>query len=385
LIVLDFDFRLTATIADYDRRASEALSKEQPEATRLRKIADHLCKIAPTLAEKEQSLSWLLREQPVLAKLRASTLERGRANSPNFALVGRNGGALGNATPKLFWPVQVDGETELIEAFGVDRLAAGKQLVGYHIHPDTGRPWLWENNRSPEGVPLVELPPIDAGRWDALWREIASAGATLGFVEQGAGATKPFASDGAPRGIDLEPNIPPGTNDRPPPVETMRAMLEHLAKRDCFSKREKVANDAHGRMLKIGWRETGMALKAAYGDEIGLGLWEVTHLDEKARNDAPGQWASFASEPRPGHVTIGLIIKAAKDAGFVFASTRADATEPGYVSYGPFTMDADDGLTKEILKKTVDRLGNRHGAEGGLRRRQRCFEPIPGLISADPL
>ena len=49
---------------------------------------------------------------------------------------------------------------------------------------------------------------------------------------------------------------------------------------------------------------------------------------------------------------IGLIIKAAKDAGFVFASSRADATELGYVSYGPFTMDADDGLTKEILKKT---------------------------------
>jgi hypothetical protein len=113
----------------------------------------------------------------------------------------------GNATPKLYLPVRVDGKTELIEAFGIDRLAAGKQLVGYHLHPDTGRPWLWENNRSSEDTPLAELPQINAEQWDALWREIVSAGATLGFVEQGAGATKPFASDRANGGIDLEPNI----------------------------------------------------------------------------------------------------------------------------------------------------------------------------------
>ena len=161
-----------------------------------------------------------------------------------------------------------------IEAFGVDRLATGKQLVGYHLHPDTGRPWLWENNRSPEGVPLGDLPPIDAGQRDALWREIASAGATLGFVEQGAGATKTFASDGAPQGIDLEPNIPPRHERQAAAAcrDNVRAMLEHLAKRDFFSEREKVANDAHGRIVKIGWRETGMALKAAYGDESGPGL-----------------------------------------------------------------------------------------------------------------
>jgi hypothetical protein len=370
LIVIDCDFRLMTAIADYDRLASESLSKKRPNATRLRKIAEHLRTIAPTLVEKEQSLGRLLREQPTLAKLRASTLERGRANSPNFALLAGNGSALGNDTPKLYLPLEVDGKTELIEAFGVDRLAAGKQLVGYHLHPESGRPWLWENGRSPEDTSLAELPQINAEQWDALWGEIAGAGSTLGFVEGGAGVKANGGREG-PKGVvtsvcvgplgeipehiakrfTARSNIPLKKIEEPPPVETMHAMLEHLADKNYFEHREDVLKDADDRIVKIGWLETGMALKLAYGDEFGFDLWWITHIDERARNDAPGQWTSFASELRAGHVTIGLIIKAAKDAGFVSASSRADATEPGYASHGPFTMDADNGLTKEIVRR----------------------------------
>ena len=48
----------------------------------------------------------------------------------------------------------------------------------------------------------------------------------------------------------------------PPPVETMRAMLRHLADRNYFEDRGGVARDADGRIVKVGWIETGMALKA---------------------------------------------------------------------------------------------------------------------------
>jgi uncharacterized protein (DUF927 family) len=148
-------------------------------------------------------------------------------------------------------------------------------------------------------------------------------------------------------------NLSPGKNpDRqPPPGETMRAMLKHLADKNYFEDRGGVEKDSNGRIVKIGWLETGMALKPAYGEEIGFDLWAVTHIDDKARNDAPTQWASFASEPQSGYVTIGLIIKAAKDAGFMFAN-KADANEPGYLSYGSFTMDTVDGLSKEIVKQS---------------------------------
>lgn len=82
-----------------------------------------------------------------------------------------------------------------------------------------------------------------------------------------------------------------------PSVETMRAMLEHLVSRDAFKERNGVLKDDAGRIVKVGWIETGMALKAAYGD-AGFELWAITHRDDEARNDAQGQWAAFASEAK---------------------------------------------------------------------------------------
>ena len=139
------------------------------------------------------------------------------------------------------------------------------------------------------------------------------------------------------------------TEQRRPPVETMRAILQHLSDRNSFEHRGGVVRDAGVRIVKVGWIEAGMALKVAYGDAVGFDLWSVTHIDDQARADAPGQWASFEAEAQPGHVTVGTIIRAAKDAGFVFALQRKDDTASGHVSYGPFTMDADDGLTKEVM------------------------------------
>jgi uncharacterized protein (DUF927 family) len=369
LVVFDFDYRLKKSIGDYDQRASKAVSDGKTEqAARLRKIADHLRQIEPTLKEKEQALSRLLLKQPVLAKMRTATLERGRAQNPNFALLVRNDSTIDNAMPKLYLPVQVDGETVLIEAFGVDRLAAGKQLVGFHLHPDTCHPWLWENNRSPESVPLGELPQIDIKRWDELWSEIVAAGATLGFVEGGVGRenrncketreSRALGSDGLKGEVPthilacaLEPNIAASKADLAPPLpDTMRAMLERLVARDYFEDRQGVINDADGRIAKLAWIETGMALRLAYGDDVGFELWAITHIDDQARNDAAVQWASFAAEARPGDVRIGTLIKAATDAGFPRAAVHV--AEIGYVSYGPFTMDGDNGLTKKIETKS---------------------------------
>ena len=146
--------------------------------------------------------------------------------------------------------------------------------------------------------------------------------------------------------VDLEPNV--STEKSPPPVDTMRAMLQHLADRNYFADRGGVVRDASS-ITKVGWIQTGMALKLAYDDDDGLDLWNVTHIDNQARADAPVQWASFATEPQPGHITIGTIIKAAKDAGFVFPTLRTDAAASGHVSYGPFTMDANGGLTKQVM------------------------------------
>ena len=181
----------------------------------------------------------------------------------------------------------------------------------------------------------------------------------LKFIEM-----KAAEADGASPGTRADAaqvTMPPRANDDelggnaaraalpPPPVETMRAILRYLVDSNYFEHRGRAEKDDGGRMVKVGWRECGMALKPAYGDEDGFDLWSLTHIDDRARADAPDQWASFAAEPQPGHVTIGTIIKAAKDAGFVFHLQRGDDAASGHVSYGPFTMDADDGLTKQVM------------------------------------
>jgi putative DNA primase/helicase len=106
----------------------------------------------------------------------------------------------------------------------------------------------------------------------------------------------------------------------------MRAALQYLAERNCFEHRKRVIKDGDGRIVNIGWIEAGIALKAAYGDEIGFELWGVTHIDDRARKDAPAQWASFAVAARAGQVTIATIIKAAKVAGFRFGQAAQSAS-----------------------------------------------------------
>lgn len=81
----------------------------------------------------------------------------------------------------------------------------------------------------------------------------------------------------------------------PPPVDLMRAMLRFLAERNYFERRDGVVTDTDGRIVKVGWIEAGMALKMAYGDEVGFELWGDTHIDDRARADAPEQWQSFTS------------------------------------------------------------------------------------------
>ena len=108
-------------------------------------------------------------------------------------------------------------------------------------------------------------------------------------------------------GLGPHVNIP-----TPPHAEDMRAMLTHLYDAGYFAKRKE-------------WRNAGMALKVAYGDEVGLELWAMTHHDDRAREVAPEQWENFASEVQPGHLTLGTVIRAAKDAGFSLKEAGLEA------------------------------------------------------------
>ena len=96
--------------------------------------------------------------------------------------------------------------------------------------------------------------------------------------------------------------------------------------------------------------------KAAYGDEVGFNLWSLTHIDDRARADAQAQWGVVrvrgagrdmlpsppSSKRSKTQALTGFLRTLPRTAG---AETNDGAA--GFVSYGPFTMDPDDGLTKK--------------------------------------
>ena len=203
-------------------------------------------------------------------------------------------------------------------------------------------PSLHKSGGRYEVVCDCEPAPLPEGLLEFIKTKAAEAGGASAGTRAGTALlTVPHANDD-----ELgEDTLPAGRT--PPAVEAMCAMLQHLADRNHFADRGGVVRDANGRIGKVGWIETGMALKPAYGDEVGFDLWSVTHIDDQARADAPGQWASFASEPQPGHVTIATIIKAAKDAGYTPAlSAQPGSTSPAGTAAVSFTgtgVDVENG------------------------------------------
>lgn len=179
------------------------------------------------------------------------------------------------------------------------------------------------------------------------------------------------------RNMAVTPNILP-LQGPPPPVEEMRARMEYLRDRNYFKERSDVVRDVvTGLITGVGWVTAGMALKPAYGDEVGFELWEITHIDERARNDAPDQWRSFASEGRPGDVTIGTLIKASNDAGFcretISLMSQAVQDEEALISSG----DVKNGQL--FAKMFRDRLLYIHETGEWL-----LFAPQQGWLAAPP-
>ncbi len=167
----------------------------------------------------------------------------------------------------------------------------------------------------------------------------------------------------------------------PPSPETMRAALQHLADETCFEHRSGVVREADGRVSKVGWIEAGMALKAAYGDEVGFDLWSLTHEDEQARVDAPAQWVSFAAKAQPGHVTIGTLLKAAADAGFVFTLSAPTASaNPSTVASAQVTGSVGDVENGKLFAGMFqDKLLYVYETGEWL-----LFDPQQGWVSAPP-
>ena len=144
--------------------------------------------------------------------------------------------------------------------------------------------------------------------------------------------------------IDSELGNNLSTVVQPPPAEKMRAALKHLAAQNAFEHRNEIVKDRDGKITRLGWIITGMALKSAYGNKVGFDLWAETHDDHQARVDAPTQWASFREIAKAGDVTIATIIRAATDAGFGFKTDAISSPPTAVTKTEDSTGDVRNGL-----------------------------------------
>ena len=75
--------------------------------------------------------------------------------------------------------------------------------------------------------------------------------------------------------------------------------VQNLVAKNYFERATELTRTEAGHIIAVGWRECGMALKAAYGDKVGSELWGITHIDDR-------RVMMRRRNGRPSHRTRGL-------------------------------------------------------------------------------
>lgn len=197
---------------------------------------------------------------------------------------------------KMRTTVRKDDEWD--EKHQIEVLAEGQQVVAYHKHPETGKPYYWpDDGQNPLEVPASELPTITEAQLQGMfaffeaeadkrkWR-IAKAGrASLEVI--GDTTANPYVEDTAP--VDM-------TDD-----------------------------ECHARILLVPepedydqWIMMGMACHHQWdGGEVGLAFWHEWSetADNYDHDSVERHWESFAIQGKKrAPITFRWVLKAAADA-----------------------------------------------------------------------
>ncbi len=171
---------------------------------------------------------------------------------------------------------KLDLFNEAGEKAAVEILAAGQQFVAYGIHPDTGKPYQWLSNETPENIKAEALTAITEDQADNILSDFFHIAATFGFHPKASkqGGGKPVAYN-----------------------------------RDDGSALDEVLAATGGNHDYDTWVRVGMALHHHFGGSPqGLAKWH--HWSSSAENYDQDvldkKWTSFDSS-RPGGVTIATL------------------------------------------------------------------------------
>lgn len=200
------------------------------------------------------------------------------------------------------------GDTQKIEVLG-----NGEQFVAFHIHPETGKPYLWVDGRSPLNVRATELTELPRNKAEELIKQFESLAK---FAEW----------DIASQGRNLNGKRNGSTHSDDPFVEDtspINMTFEELRQRVLLIP---VDGDYHR------WCEVGMALHHQFGGTSSA------KLEDFEQNDGYKLWVEWS------------------EASDVFDLHEINEKWPGFCIYGkgraPTTARYILELAKESVRKT---------------------------------
>lgn len=166
----------------------------------------------------------------------------------------------------------------------VEVLATGQQFVAFGTHPETRRPYVWADDRSPANVPLAELPPVTLKQLQAFITGADKVLARAGGVPKGAAVT----------GMA-------GTADRtPPPSETALAGFIEAAPNTLTNRADWIGflHGVHGAMGDL--RDAGLLTDDGEARIERAVLDWCERYDGPQVDDAGERWAEVKGKPPKG-------------------------------------------------------------------------------------
>lgn len=245
------------------------------------------------------------------------------------------------------WWVSPDGVKHRVEI-----LATGQQFVAYNVHPDTGQPFKWTGERSPETVSLSDVPAVTAEELARWMRDILPTLMPATWSLRGRTSTGGAAGGGA-TGDDaalLNYAAPMSLSEA-----EIQAALDLLDPDEDYDE----------------WIRVGMALHHQYsGSDEGLEVFlRWSARGEKYEEGEPTRkWATFATRAERSPVTFRAVLAMARDVraraigarvqSLLDAVTRAASAEelaPGIVG-----MVRDAGLDEVSRERVLGAIRARY-------------------------
>lgn len=277
-------------------------------------------------------------------------------------------------------------EDEWGELHQIEILCDGQQFVAYHTHPDTGRPYLWPQEKYDlkTGETLAEGGPLTINANDLIDITVEQCQALIDWFEERAKEESDWKvvkkrRDGGLADIDIDNPFLEDTNAIDIAEEELRSRLMMVPNPEDYDT----------------WVQVGMALHHQFdGDDTGLELWK--EWSETADNydcDAlERRWSDFAIDGKKrAPITARYILRLSKEAAAETTAALAIKLRDNFASAKSLAdwnkardaaREAEiDGLTRSALATLAkDRLDIINGSKTPLSEVKKAiaYQPAKG-------